>query len=65
MIPAMVFVFFWSTLVYCPIACWVWNINGWAFKYGVLDYAGGGEFLSRRKFLAFVVIDAEVVLMLN
>lgn len=41
-IPAMVFTFFWATLVYCPIACWVWNINGWAFKYGVLDYAGGG-----------------------
>jgi Amt family ammonium transporter len=41
-IPVMVFTFFWATLVYCPIACWVWNINGWAFKYGVLDYAGGG-----------------------
>ncbi|TVY41904.1 Ammonium transporter, partial [Lachnellula subtilissima] len=27
--------------VYCPIACWVWNVNGWAFKWGVLDYAGG------------------------
>ncbi|KAI9767455.1 MAG: hypothetical protein M1840_005684 [Geoglossum simile] len=41
-IPAMVFTFFWATLVYCPIACWAWNINGWGFKYGVLDYAGGG-----------------------
>lgn len=41
LIPMMVFIFFWATLVYCPIACWVWNINGWAFKYGVLDYAGG------------------------
>jgi ammonium transporter, Amt family len=41
-IPAMVFAFFWATLVYCPVACWVWNINGWGFKYGVLDYAGGG-----------------------
>ncbi|KAK7720055.1 low affinity high capacity ammonium permease [Diaporthe eres] len=41
-LPAMVFTFFWATLVYCPIACWVWNINGWAFNYGVLDYAGGG-----------------------
>ncbi|CAK7198763.1 low affinity high capacity ammonium permease [Sporothrix eucalyptigena] len=41
-IPAMVFTFFWATIVYCPIACWVWNVNGWAFKYGVLDYAGGG-----------------------
>ncbi|WPH00544.1 ammonium transporter-like protein [Acrodontium crateriforme] len=42
LIPSMVFIFFWATLVYCPIACWVWNINGWAFKWGVLDYAGGG-----------------------
>jgi Amt family ammonium transporter len=41
LVPMMVFIFFWATLVYCPIACWVWNINGWAFKYGVLDYAGG------------------------
>ncbi|KAI1158938.1 ammonium transporter [Nemania serpens] len=41
-LPAMVFVFFWATIVYCPLACWAWNIHGWAFKYGVLDYAGGG-----------------------
>jgi Amt family ammonium transporter len=40
--PAMIFTFFWATLVYCPVAYWVWNANGWAFKYGVLDYAGGG-----------------------
>ena len=39
-LPAMVFSFFWTTLVYCPIAHWVWGINGWAFKWGVLDYAG-------------------------
>ncbi|KAF2808115.1 ammonium transporter [Mytilinidion resinicola] len=42
LIPMMVFIFFWATIVYCPIACWVWNVNGWAFKWGVLDYAGGG-----------------------
>ena len=42
LIPAMVFTFFWATLVYCPLACWAWNVNGWGFKYGVLDYAGGG-----------------------
>jgi len=41
-IPAMVFIFFWATLVYCPVACWAWNVNGWGFQYGVLDYAGGG-----------------------
>jgi len=42
LIPAMVFIFCWATLVYCPLACWAWNINGWGYKYGVLDYAGGG-----------------------
>jgi ammonium transporter, Amt family len=40
--PAMVFTFFWITLVYSPVACWAWSSNGWAFKWGVLDYAGGG-----------------------
>ena len=42
LIPAMVFIFFWATIVYCPLACWAWNVNGWGYKYGVLDYAGGG-----------------------
>ncbi|TVY83999.1 Ammonium transporter MEP3 [Lachnellula suecica] len=42
LVPAMVFIFCWATLVYCPLACWAWNINGWAYKYGILDYAGGG-----------------------
>ena len=41
-LPMLVFLFCWATLVYCPIACWAWNINGWAFNYGVMDYAGGG-----------------------
>ena len=41
-VPAMVFTFFWATLVYCPLAHWAWAANGWGFKYGVLDYAGGG-----------------------
>lgn len=40
--PAMVFTFFWVTLVYSPVACWAWGTNGWGFKWGVLDYAGGG-----------------------
>lgn len=42
LIPMMVFIFFWATIVYCPIACWAWNVNGWFFKWGGLDYAGGG-----------------------
>jgi Amt family ammonium transporter len=39
--PIMVFVFVWLTLVYCPIACWTWNANGWSFIFGGLDFAGG------------------------
>ncbi|ORY87542.1 ammonium transporter MEP2 [Protomyces lactucae-debilis] len=42
LMPACLFIFLWVTLVYCPMACAVWNANGWAFKWGVLDYAGGG-----------------------
>ncbi|KAF7306594.1 Ammonium transporter [Mycena indigotica] len=41
-LPAMVITFLWVTLVYCPVACWAWSTNGWAFKWGVLDFAGGG-----------------------
>jgi len=40
-IPAIVFIFVWSTIVYDPIACWTWNPNGWSFKMGGLDFAGG------------------------
>lgn len=31
----------WSTLIYAPLAHWVWNADGWLFKLGVLDFAGG------------------------
>ena len=33
--------FVWSTVVYDPIACWTWNPNGWVYKHGGLDFAGG------------------------
>ena len=40
--PAFVlFAVAWSTLVYAPIAHWVWSPDGWLFKLGVLDFAGG------------------------
>jgi len=42
LLPAMVFCFFWTTIVYCPLAYWAWNPNGWGFKWGVLDFSGGG-----------------------
>lgn len=35
------FVVLWSTLVYDPIAHWVWSDNGWLNKMGALDFAGG------------------------
>lgn len=41
MLPCLVFMFVWSTMVYNPIAYWTWNPNGWSFKLGGLDFAGG------------------------
>ncbi|KAK4164277.1 putative ammonium transporter [Cladorrhinum sp. PSN259] len=41
MLPAIVFIFIWATIVYDPIAYWTWNGNGWSFKMGGLDFAGG------------------------
>jgi Amt family ammonium transporter len=37
----LVFVGFWTLLVYSPIAHWVWHPNGWIFELGALDFAGG------------------------
>ena len=37
----MVFLVLWITLVYAPIAHWVWDSDGWLFKMDVLDFAGG------------------------
>ena len=41
LLPACVFIFVWATLIYDPIAFWAWNSNGWLFKLGYLDFAGG------------------------
>ena len=35
------FVLLWTTLVYDPLAHWVWMTEGWLFKKGALDFAGG------------------------
>jgi Amt family ammonium transporter len=35
------FVLLWTTLVYDPLAHWVWMTDGWLFKMGALDFAGG------------------------
>lgn len=37
----IVFIILWATLVYDPVAHWVWSANGWLFKQGALDFAGG------------------------
>ncbi|KAI1631795.1 ammonium transporter AmtB-like domain-containing protein [Biscogniauxia mediterranea] len=40
-LPCIVFIFIWSTIVYDPIAYWTWNANGWSYQMGGLDFAGG------------------------
>jgi Amt family ammonium transporter len=37
----MVFSVLWSTLVYDPVAHWVWGMGGWIRTLGALDFAGG------------------------
>ncbi len=36
-----VFILLWATFVYDPVAHWVWSGDGWLFKMGALDFAGG------------------------
>jgi len=36
-----IFTLLWSTLVYDPIAHWVWGAGGWIRQMGGLDFAGG------------------------
>lgn len=37
----VIFALLWSTLVYDPIAHWVWGAGGWIREMGALDFAGG------------------------
>jgi len=37
----LAFLVLWSTLVYAPLAHWVWGAGGWLQKMGALDFAGG------------------------
>jgi Amt family ammonium transporter len=37
----VLFTILWSIFVYSPIAHWVWAADGWLFKLGALDFAGG------------------------
>ncbi|MER7695539.1 MULTISPECIES: ammonium transporter [unclassified Streptomyces] len=35
------FVVLWVSVVYFPVAHWVWGSGGWLFEMGVIDFAGG------------------------
>jgi Amt family ammonium transporter len=37
----LVFAALWFTLVYCPVAHWIWGSGGWLARLGALDFAGG------------------------
>ncbi len=37
----LVFAALWLTVVYCPVAHWVWGDGGWLVGLGALDFAGG------------------------
>ena len=37
----VIFTAAWSLLVYSPVAHWVWAADGWLYRLGALDFAGG------------------------
>jgi Amt family ammonium transporter len=37
----LVFIIIWATVVYAPVAHWVWGEGGWLRQLGTLDFAGG------------------------
>ncbi len=37
----ILFILLWSIFVYNPICHWVWAKDGWLYKLGALDFAGG------------------------
>mgnify|MGYP001277064014 CR=1 FL=1 len=37
----LIFSVLWLTLIYVPIAHWVWNPHGWLLGIGAIDFAGG------------------------
>ncbi|KAL7321753.1 ammonium transporter [Mucor circinelloides] len=41
LLPMVIFIFIWTTLVYDFVAYWAWGANGWSGKLGALDFAGG------------------------
>lgn len=41
-LPSIVVGAVWVIVCYCPLAYWVWGLNGWLYNLGALDFAGGG-----------------------
>lgn len=37
----LIFIILWATIVYDPLAHWVWGAGGWLHNLGALDFAGG------------------------
>ena len=37
----LIFSILWATIVYDPMAHWVWGVGGWLRELGALDFAGG------------------------
>ena len=37
----LLFSLLWATLIYAPLAHWVWGVGGWIRALGALDFAGG------------------------
>src|SRR6187397_596018 len=37
----VLFTILWSIFIYSPLAHWVWSVDGWLYKLGALDFAGG------------------------
>ncbi|MDI6744808.1 MAG: ammonium transporter [Thermodesulfovibrionales bacterium] len=37
----LLFLILWATVVYFPLAHWVWGVGGWIRELGALDFAGG------------------------
>jgi Amt family ammonium transporter len=37
----LLFSLLWSTIIYDPVAHWVWGVGGWLRVMGALDFAGG------------------------
>lgn len=48
----------WVTVVYFPVAHWVWGAGGWLFELGVIDFAGGTavHINSRRRRLGVILV---------